>query len=101
MGMFDTDGDGFVSADEFIQFLEKNGHGAAEPTAESEEAWGNEVQGIANATLFPKTDSWWTGANVEGKPRYFSAYLGGGIYYMRIADIAARDYDGYTFEPAK
>ncbi|MGB0621460.1 MAG: flavin-containing monooxygenase [Myxococcota bacterium] len=86
---------------EFIQFLEKNGHGAAEPTAESEEAWGNEVQGIANATLFPKTDSWWTGANVEGKPRYFSAYLGGGIYYMRIADIAARDYDGYTFEPAK
>ncbi|MBB85140.1 MAG: cyclohexanone monooxygenase [Deltaproteobacteria bacterium] len=86
---------------EFIQFLEKNGHGAAEPTAESEEAWGNEVQGIANATLFPKTDSWWTGANVEGKPRYFSAYLGGGIYYMRIADIAARDYDGYTFEPTK
>ena len=86
---------------EFIQFLEENGHGAAEPTAESEEAWGNEVQGIANATLFPKTDSWWTGANVEGKPRYFSAYLGGGIYYMRIADIAARDYDGYTFEPAK
>ncbi len=86
---------------EFIQFLEKNGHGAAEPTAEREEARGTEVQGLAHAPLLPKTDSWWTGANVEGKPRYFSAYLGGGIYYMRIADIAARDYDGYTFEPAK
>ena len=58
-----------------------------------------EVSGIANATLFPRTDSWWTGANVEGKPRYFSAYLGGSIYYQRIADLA-KDYAGFDFEPA-
>ncbi len=86
---------------DLIDHLEKNGQGAVEPTNESEEAWGNEVQGIANATLFPRTDSWWTGANVPGKPRYFSAYLGGGIYYMRIADVAANEYKGFAFEPAK
>ena len=50
---------------------------------------------LANATLFPRTDSWWTGANIPGKPRYFSSYLGGSIYYQRIADVAAKDYEGF------
>ncbi len=85
----------------FMRHLEKHGMGAAEPTADSEEAWGNEVTGIANATLFPRTDSWWTGANIPGKPRYFSAYLGGALYYQRIADVAAADYQGFAFEPAQ
>jgi len=84
----------------FMRHLEKHGMGAVEPTTDSEEAWGNEVTGIANATLFPRTDSWWTGANIPGKPRYFSAYLGGQIYYMRIADVAAKDYEGFAFEEA-
>jgi cation diffusion facilitator CzcD-associated flavoprotein CzcO len=85
---------------EFMRHLEKQGVGAVEPKTESEAAWANEVAAIANATLFPRTDSWWTGANVEGKPRYFSAYLGGSIYYQRIADVAAKDYEGFVFEPA-
>ena len=56
------------------------------------------MNGIANATLFPRTDSWWTGANIPGKPRYFSAYLGGAIYYHRISEIAAKNYEGFVFE---
>jgi cation diffusion facilitator CzcD-associated flavoprotein CzcO len=84
----------------FMRHLHEQGMGAVEPTTDSEEAWANEVSGIANATLFPRTDSWWTGANIEGKPRYFSAYLGGSIYYQRIADVAAKDYEGFVFEPA-
>lgn len=83
-----------------IRHLREQGLGAVEPTTESEEAWGNEVSAIANATLFPRTDSWWTGANIEGKPRYFSAYLGGSIYYQRLADAAASGYPGFVFEPA-
>ncbi len=86
---------------DFVRHLEKHGLGVGEPTIESEEAWANEVSGIANATLFPRTDSWWTGANVEGKPRYFSAYLGGSIYYMRIGDVASKDYEGFVFEPVR
>ncbi len=83
-----------------MEHLREHGLGAIEPTEASEEAWANEVAAIANATLFPRTDSWWTGANIEGKPRYFSAYLGGDIYYQRIADVAAKDYAGFVFEPA-
>jgi hypothetical protein len=81
-----------------MRHLRDQEQGAIEPKAESEEAWGNEVSGIANATLFPRTDSWWTGANIPGKPRYFSAYLGGSLYYQRIADVAAGKYEGFVFE---
>jgi cyclohexanone monooxygenase len=86
---------------ELVRHMREQELGAVEPTTESEKAWAGEVSGIANATLFPRTDSWWTGANIEGKPRYFSAYLGGSIYYQRIADVAAKGYDGFAFEPAQ
>ena len=71
---------------------------AVEASTASEDAWAEEVTTLASFTLFPRTDSWWTGANIPGKPRYFSAYLGGSIYYQRIADVAAQDYDGFVFE---
>ena len=83
-----------------MRHLREQGLGAVEPTADSEEVWAAEVGALAGATLFPRTDSWWTGANIEGKPRGFSAYLGGSIYYQRIADIAAKGYEGFAFEPA-
>ena len=85
----------------FMHHLREQGTGAVEPTADSEEAWSAEVSGIANATLFPRTDSWWTGANIPGKPRYFSAYLGGSLYYYRLAEIAAKGYEGFVFEPVQ
>jgi cyclohexanone monooxygenase len=83
-----------------MRHLRDQGLGALEPSAESEDAWSDEVAGIANFTLFPRTDSWWTGANIPGKPRYFSAYLGGALYYQRLADVAAKGYDGFVFEKA-
>jgi cyclohexanone monooxygenase len=83
-----------------MRHLREQGLGAAEPTADSEVAWATEVSALANATLFPRTDSWWTGANVPGKPRYFSAYLGGSLYYQRIAEVRAKGYEGFVFEPA-
>ena len=84
-----------------MEHLKDKNLGAIEPTAESEEAWGEEVTNLASFTLFPRTDSWWTGANIPGKPRYFSVYLGGSIYYQRIADMANNDYHGFVFEPAQ
>jgi len=84
---------------DFVQFMREQRVGAAEPKPDCEAAWGAEVSAIADATLFPRTDSWWTGANIPGKPRQFSAYLGGTLYYQRLAD-AAKDYAGFAFEQA-
>ena len=83
-----------------MRHLREQDLGAIEPTADSEEAWANEVSALANITLFPRTNSWWTGANIPGKPRYFSVYLGGSIYYQRIADMADKGYEGFVFEQA-
>jgi cyclohexanone monooxygenase len=84
-----------------IRHLREHALGAIEPTPESEAAWAAETSALANATLFPRTDSWWTGANVPGKPRYFSAYLGGSLYYQRLAEVAGKDYPGFACEPAR
>jgi cation diffusion facilitator CzcD-associated flavoprotein CzcO len=81
-----------------MDHLKEKGLGAIEPTGDSEDAWANEVSALANVTLFPRTDSWWTGANIPGKPRYFSVYLGGSIYYQRISDMADKGYEGFVFE---
>jgi len=83
-----------------IRHLREQGIGAIEPTTASEEAWSAETSMLANFTLFPRTDSWWTGANVPGKPRYFSAYLGGSLYYQRLAEVAGKDYAGFVLESA-
>ena len=83
-----------------MRHLREQGLGSVEATTASEDAWGAEVTAIADATLFPRTASWWTGANIEGKPRYFSAYLGGAAYYQRLADVADKGYDGFVFEKA-
>jgi hypothetical protein len=83
-----------------MRYLHEKDMGAVEPTTDSETAWADEVSGIADATLFPRTDSWWTGANIEGKPRYFSAYLGGSIYYQRLAEATEKKYEGFVLEEA-
>ncbi|MDJ0847320.1 MAG: NAD(P)/FAD-dependent oxidoreductase [Myxococcota bacterium] len=83
-----------------MRHLREQELGTIEPKADSEEAWAAEASALANATLFPRTDSWWTGANVPGKPRYFSAYLGGSIYYQRLSEIADKGYEGFVFEQA-
>ena len=52
---------------------------------------------MANATLYPLARSWYTGANIPGKPRIFMPYVGGvGAYRKKCDDIAARNYEGFT-----
>jgi cyclohexanone monooxygenase len=55
------------------------------------------VNELGNATLYPRADSWYMGANVPGKPRLFMPYVGGvGVYRQRCDDMAARGYAGFT-----
>src|SRR6185437_2859628 len=48
---------------------------------------------LAEATLFPKADSWYMGANVPGKPRVFMLFVSGFAVYNDIcAEVAAAGY---------
>ena len=69
-----------------------------EPTPDAEEAWGLKVDEVARATLFPDTNSWYTGANIPGKPRVFLPFVGGfGTYTDICRDVAAQQYRGFDF----
>ena len=81
-----------------VRYLRDQGMGAVEPTLEAEKSWDQEVSELANKTLFPRTDSWYTGANIPGKPRHFSVHLGGPAYFQRIVDLAEEGYEGFLFE---
>jgi cyclohexanone monooxygenase len=80
-----------------IRYMEANGVAALEPQKAKEDEWREVVEGIANATLLPKTNTWYTGSNIPGKARSFMVYLGGGAAYKQVCDDEAKaGYDGFV-----
>jgi len=83
---------------ECIEYMRKKGVTTVEPTPDAEASWGAHVKELADATLFPQTDSWYMGANIPGKPRVFLPYIGGfGTYRKLCAEIAEKEYEGFAF----
>lgn len=79
-----------------ITHLDSHGHTALEATAESVDNWIAECNRRAEATLFPRANSWYMGANVPGKPRVFMLFIGGfGVYLDICAEVAAAGYKGF------
>ena len=79
---------------------EAHGRGASvvEPQREAERSWVERVAAIGSATLFPRANSWYMGANIPGKPRVLLAYIGGvGAYREECDSFVARDFEGLTF----
>ncbi|QRG68312.1 flavin-containing monooxygenase [Brevibacillus choshinensis] len=84
-----------------LTYMRQNGLETIEATPEAEAAWSRHCKEVADATLYPKADSWYTGANIAGKPRSFLIYLGGfGSYRQICSDIAAKGYEGFTLAPS-
>ena len=81
-----------------IAHMRKSGLKRIEPSDEAVDSWVAQVSAAADATLLPQAkSSWYLGANVPGKPRGFMPYAGGMAHYRKIcADIAARNYEGFT-----
>ena len=50
---------------------------------------------MANATLISKTNSWYLGSNVPGKPRVFMPYLGFPAYVEKCKQVVASGYEGF------
>ncbi len=84
-----------------ILHLRRNGIGSIEPAPGTEEKWRENVAFYADQTLFPKTDSWYSGANIEGKHRQFTVHTGGAEYFKLLDQEAKSGYPGFVFEGAK
>lgn len=69
---------------------------AIEPEPAAVEDWMTQVDAVYNATLLPKAQSWWSGANIPGKPRQFLYYLGGFAAYRNACEqMFADEMRGY------
>ncbi len=82
---------------EAIAYLDQHGYAAMEANAGAVDAWVAECNQRADATLFPRANSWYVGANVPGKPRVFMLFIGGFATYLDIcAEVADAGYKGFT-----
>lgn len=81
---------------EMFAYCDANGIVEAEATAAAEREWVEHVNERAKETLYPKTASYYLGAEMPNKPRVFMPYSGGVRGYRRILERAARDgYKGF------
>jgi acetone monooxygenase len=79
-----------------IEFAARNGKQVVEASKEFEDDWVQHHDETAAKTLVVKTDSWYMGSNVDGKPRRLVSYIGGvGNYHRQCDEIAAQGYPGF------
>jgi cation diffusion facilitator CzcD-associated flavoprotein CzcO len=80
-----------------IEYLNEHGLSRIEATDQAQEAWVDHVRETGEATLYPKANSWYVGANVPGKSRVFMPYVDGMVAYREKCDeVAAQNYDGFA-----
>jgi acetone monooxygenase (methyl acetate-forming) len=80
-----------------IAYLKKNDLRVIEPTKETQDAWVAHHDETADTTLVTKTNSWYMGSNVEGKPRRLLSYIGGvGTYRTKCDEVASSAYPGFA-----
>jgi len=92
-----------VSIEQHVDFigdcLAALGGRTIEATPEAERAWVEHGNAVAAPTVYPDARSWYTGANIPGKPRSFMAYIGGVPRYRAICEAIAREgYPGFAID---
>jgi len=82
-----------------IEHMRQQGKKVIEASKALEDGWVSHHDEVANATLVTKTDSWYMGSNVEGKPRRLLSYIGGvGQYRQKCDELAQRQYAGFELQ---
>ncbi|MEU6643611.1 NAD(P)/FAD-dependent oxidoreductase [Saccharomonospora sp. NPDC046836] len=83
----------------FIAYLRENGIEFAYPTEESEVDWTKHLHEVAMSLMTRyglEANSWFAGANIEGKARAFNVYFGGHAAHAdRCAAEAAAGYPSF------
>lgn len=81
-----------------IAMLEERGISRMDTTLEAEKEWAAEVDQASQWTVHRLANSWYNGANIEGKQGGFMIYVGGFDRYADLlADAVNDNYRGFTF----
>jgi acetone monooxygenase len=78
-----------------IAYLINNEYTTIEPTLAKQDEWVALCDEQASETLLSKTESWYMGANIEGKPRRLLGYLGVGDYKTHCDAVQSSGYAGF------
>ena len=80
-----------------LAYMVAGGFERIDADPEAEARWTRQVDELVANSLVGKTNSWWTGANIPGKRRGITMYLGGTHNYRAACDeVAADGYEGFT-----
>ena len=79
-----------------ISHIVASGKTTIETTDTEQTQWVAFVNAVADMTLYPSCNSWYLGANVQGKPRVFMPLLGFPTYADKCSDVAAKGYEGFV-----
>ena len=80
-----------------LAYMVEHGFDRIDADPEAETRWTRQIEEVAARSIVGKTNSWWTGANIPGKPRGITMYLGGTHNYRAACDeIAANGYEGFV-----
>lgn len=83
-----------------IDHMRSKGLKRIDATVEAQDAWVQHNNEVADSTLYPLAKSWYTGANIPGKPRIFMPYVGGVPAYKKKCDeVTANGYEGFALTP--
>lgn len=83
---------------DFISRLESSKAKSVNPTAPAQDQWVDLVDSLASKTLFPLTNSWWTGGNIPGKKIQMLTYCLGIQQYEATCREALDGLKGFTVE---
>ena len=84
-----------------IEHLRTNSLSTIEPTQEGEDRWMAGLQVLAENSLYPKANTWYTGSNIVGKPRGIPFYLGGLGRYRELCNDAIDHFRFFDFTREK
>lgn len=96
----------FVTANEYqvdwvadlLVWMARHGYERVEATESAQEDWVDHVATVNDKTVVPLSNSWFTGSNIEGKPRVVLQYFGGLHNYIKhTSQLAEAGYPDMVF----
>ena len=80
-----------------LTYMRDRGLDAIEARAQCEVAWVDDNNEVATRTVRASCASWYSGANIPGKPRLFLPYVGGfPAWVEKCEQEAGQGYPGFT-----
>ncbi|MEH6589107.1 MAG: NAD(P)/FAD-dependent oxidoreductase [Halioglobus sp.] len=83
---------------ELMQWMKDNNKTTVESKTSAEEEWMAHVAEIIGQTLYNSCDSWYRGANIEGKTKVFMALADYPSYVAHCNSVAQQGYPGFSIE---